>query len=40
LDLFTKYRPPRNYRLWSSPRFIDIYTVASNEEEEKKEAKS
>lgn len=40
LDLFTKYRPPRNYRLWSSPRFIDIYTTASNEEEEKEEAKS
>jgi hypothetical protein len=31
LDLFTKYRPPRDYRLWSSPRFIEINKPYSNE---------
>jgi len=39
LDLFTKYRPPRNYRLWSSPRFIEIIKPFSNEEKPKKEGK-
>jgi hypothetical protein len=37
LDLFMKYRPPRNYRLWSSPRFIEINKVYTNEKEEVKE---
>jgi hypothetical protein len=39
LDLFTKYRPPRNYRLWSSPRFITINKSYTNEEEPIKEEK-
>ncbi len=39
LDLFTKYRPPRNYRLWSSPRFIEINKPYDNEEESTEEAK-
>ena len=39
MDLFTKYRPPRNYKLWSSPRFIDINKSYSNEEEPIKEGK-
>lgn len=39
LDLFTKYRPPRNFRLWSSPRYIEIIKPFSNEEKPKKEEK-
>ncbi|MFX1302941.1 MAG: methylenetetrahydrofolate reductase C-terminal domain-containing protein [Promethearchaeota archaeon] len=39
LDLFTKYRSPRNYMLWSSPRFIEINKPFTNEEETKEEAK-
>ncbi|MFX1327117.1 MAG: methylenetetrahydrofolate reductase C-terminal domain-containing protein [Promethearchaeota archaeon] len=39
LDLFTKYRPPRNYMLWSSPRFIEINKEYTNIEETKEEAK-
>ena len=39
LDLFTKYRPPRNYRLWSSPRFLEINKIYTNEEETKDEEK-
>jgi hypothetical protein len=39
LDLFTNYRPPRNYRIWSSPRFLHIYETSSNIEEPKKEEK-
>ncbi|MHA1195074.1 MAG: methylenetetrahydrofolate reductase C-terminal domain-containing protein [Promethearchaeota archaeon] len=39
LDLFTKYRPPRNYRLWSSPRFIEINKPYDNEEKSTEEAK-
>lgn len=35
LDLFNQYRPPRNYLLWSSPRFMKIYKEYSNEEENK-----
>lgn len=37
LDLFSKYRPARNYKLWSSPRFLDIYKTYTNEEETHKE---
>jgi hypothetical protein len=39
LDLFTKYRPPRNYRLWNSPRFLEINKIYTNEEETKEEEK-
>lgn len=39
LDLFTKYRPPRDYRLWSSPRFLEINKIYTNEEETKEEEK-
>lgn len=39
LDLFTQYRPPRNYRLWSSPRFIEINKPLISDDKEKKEGK-
>jgi len=39
MDLFTKYRPPRNFKIWSSPRFIDINKSYTNEEEPIKEEK-
>jgi hypothetical protein len=37
LDLFTKYRGPRDYRTSTSPEFIRIYKEYSNEEEKAKE---
>ncbi|MHA1291857.1 MAG: methylenetetrahydrofolate reductase C-terminal domain-containing protein [Promethearchaeota archaeon] len=39
LDLFTKYRPPRNYRSATSPAYIQINKPFTNEEEKKKEGK-
>lgn len=42
LDLFKKYRPPRDYRTSTSPGYIPIYKEYGNEEEEeqKEEAKT
>jgi hypothetical protein len=40
LDLFKKYRGPRDYRTSTSPSYIPIYKEYSNVEEQKKEAKS
>ncbi len=39
LDLFTKYRPARDYRSATSPSFIVINKTYTNEEEKKKEEK-
>jgi hypothetical protein len=39
LDLFTKYRPPRDFRLSTSPSYLVINKPYSNEEEKKEEAK-
>jgi hypothetical protein len=42
LDLFKKYRPPRDYRTSSSPGYIPIYKEYGNEkeEEQKEEVKA
>ena len=39
LDLFTKYRPPRNYKLSNAPSFITINKPYTNVEEKKEEVK-
>lgn len=39
LDLFKKYRGPRDFRLSTSPGYMEIYKEYTNEEEEKKEGK-
>jgi len=39
LDLFTKYRPPRDFRLSTSPGYIVINKPYTNEEEKNDEAK-
>jgi hypothetical protein len=39
LDLFKKYRGPRDYRTSTSPSYLTIYKEYTNEEQEKVEAK-
>ncbi|MFX0042009.1 MAG: methylenetetrahydrofolate reductase C-terminal domain-containing protein [Candidatus Hodarchaeota archaeon] len=39
LDLFKKYRGPRDFRLSTSPSYMEIYKEYTNEEEEKQEGK-
>jgi hypothetical protein len=39
LDLFKKYRPPRDYRTSTSPGYLKIYKEYTNEEKEKEEKK-
>lgn len=39
LDLFSKYRPARDYRSATSPAYIQINAPLTNEKEEKKEEK-
>ena len=39
LDLFKKYRGPRDYRTSTSPGYMEVYKEYTNVEEEKEEVK-
>ena len=40
LDLFKKYRGPRDYRTSTSPGYMEIYKEYTSEEVQKEEVKS